>query len=135
MKFIENFYLKLPGIPSELKDFIVKILPFISLIFGILLTIAAVIDLFGTPVLSAFSMSGGSSFIRGLLVTNTLGIIQGIMMILAFAPLRKNKIVGWRLIFYAQVVWIFSSLLTFSPWFLISILLFYPFFQVKSNYR
>lgn len=135
MKFIENFYLKLPSLPNDLKEFVVKMLPILSLIFGILIVIAAVIDLFGTPILSAFSMNGGSDFIRGLLVTNTLGVIQGAMMILAFQPLRMKKMLGWKLLFLAQVVWIISSLITLSPWFLISLLLFYPYFQVKSHYR
>ncbi|MEK9207291.1 MAG: hypothetical protein AAB922_02335, partial [Patescibacteria group bacterium] len=55
----EKFYLKFPPLGDEIKEFIVKILPVFSLIFGVLITFGGVVDFLGTPIFSAISLGGG----------------------------------------------------------------------------
>lgn len=134
--FLESFYLRLPGLSTEIKEFIVKILPFPSLIFGITLTFASILEIIGTPVLSIFTLQGrGLPVIQMLLLTNTLGIAQGLLMVFAFSGLRHHLQKGWRLLFWSQILWIIASLISFSPSLLFGIVLLYPFFQVKKYYN
>lgn len=135
VKLLENFYMKFPPLSEEIKKFIVGIIPPLTLVIGILMTLAAVLDFLGTPILSAFTLGGGVSVIRDLLIIDVLGIAQGILMIFAFRPLRAHHVSGWNLLFWSQVIWGISSLLNFSPSFLIAVVFFYPLFQVKSHYR
>jgi hypothetical protein len=64
-----------------------------------------------------------------------LGIAQGIMMFISVPSLNKKLMRGWKLLFWSQILWIVSSILTFSPSLIISLILFYPFFQVKKYYN
>lgn len=133
---LENFYLRLPGLNTEVKEFVVKILPYLSIIFGFFLTVAAVLEIIGTPVLSVFTLQGrGLPVIQMLLLTNALGIMQGILMIFAFSGLRRRLQKGWRLLFWSQILWIIASIISFSPSLLFGIVLLYPFFQIKKCYN
>ena len=133
---LENFYLRLPGLSTEIKEFIVKILPYLSLVFGFLITLASVLEIIGTPVLSVFTLQGkGLPVIQILLLTNALGIAQGVLMIFAFKALRRRLQTGWRLLFWGQILWIIASVISLSPSLLFGVILLYPFFQVKKYYN
>lgn len=130
-----SFYSKLPPFSEEAREFIAKILPVLSLVFGILITIASILEILGTPFLSAFTIQGKLPVIQILLLTNALGIAQGILMISAVPNLNRHLLKGWKFLFWSQILWIISSILSVSPSFLISLVLFYPFFQVKKYYN
>jgi hypothetical protein len=135
LSWFEDFYLKLPPLSVENREYIVKILPYLSIVFGILIVISSVLEILGTPVLSAFTLNKTLPAIQILLIVNVLGIAQGIMMFSSVPSLNKRLLRGWKLLFWSQVLWIISSLLTFSPSLMISLVLFYPFFQVKKYYQ
>jgi hypothetical protein len=138
MKFINwlgSLYSKLPKFSPELKNFIVKILPWVVFIGGILITFASVAEIVGSPFLSIFSLNGGAKVFQTLLIVNVIGIIQGILMIAALRPLRRNSKNGWRLVFWSQMLWMFSAVINLSPSFILGLLFLYPLFQVKSHYR
>jgi hypothetical protein len=134
--FLENFYLRLPNLNTEIKELVVKILPYLSLVFGLMLTVASILEIIGTPVLSVFTYQGrGLPLIQNILLPNVIGIAQGLLMIFAFSALLRHKQKGWRLLFWSQILWIIASVISFSPSLLFGIVLLYPFFQVKSYYR
>lgn len=132
--WFEIVYSKLPSLSSELKLFTVRIIPFFTIIFGILITIASVMDFLGSAVISSFTL-GGPQIIQQLLLRSVLGIAQGIIMIFAFPPLRAHQQRGWRLLFWSQIIWIIAALVTFNPSVILGFLILYPLFQVKSHYR
>ncbi len=133
--FIEKFYLRFPPLNQELKETIIKILPILSLLFGILITLASVADLLGGAFITSITLTGESQIFQQLLLRNVIGVSQGLLMIFAFQPLRYRIQKGWRLFFWAQVLWIFSTLIFFSPSFLLGLFILYPLFQVRSYYR
>ena len=133
--FIDSLYSKLPDFGKEIKDFIAKVLPFVSLVVGILIVFSSIIDLLGTPFLTAFTTGGGATIFQKLMIVNILGLIEGVLLIVAFRGLRKRKMMGWRLIFWSQVIFIFSAILSFSPSFVLGLLFFYPLFQIRGIYR
>ena len=131
-----KFYSHFPDLGSELKDLLLKIFPVATLVAGILLTLASVIELLGTPFISVFTLThGGPKLIQILLITSAIGVFQGILMIYAYPFLRRKKERGWRLLFWTQVLWLVSSVLSLSPSIIVSLLLFYFIFQVKQDYK
>lgn len=132
--WFEKVYSHLPNIGSDLKDFIVKILPVFAIIFGLLITLASIAEILGTPFISVFTL-GKSALIQTLLLTNVLGIVQGVLMVSAFSGLKKRSKKGWKLIFWSQILWIISSFISLSPSALLGLVFLYPLFQVKSEYK
>jgi len=135
INLLESFYLKFPSLPETYRGYIAKVLPVLSLLFGILLVIASILDIVGTPFLSAFTSHTGLPALQLLLVLDVLGIAQGLLMIFAVPRLNKEQLSGWKLLFWAQVLWMISAALAFSPSLLIALVLLYFFFQAKKYYR
>ena len=134
--YIERAYSHLPDLSIEIKETIVRILPILSLLFGILITIASIADLLGTFFITSFTLSGnGPQIIQQLFLRSVVGLVQGLLMIFAFQGLRHRAFSGWRLFFWSQILWITSTLLILSPSFLLGIVILYPLFQVKSYYK
>ena len=61
INFLDSFYSKLPNFGSEIKDFIVKVLPFLAILTGIIITFSSVVDILGTPFLNALTRGGGAT--------------------------------------------------------------------------
>lgn len=135
INFLDSLYSKLPSLGQELRDFVVKVLPILSLLAGILLTFSSVIDIIGTPLINLLSMGGGATIFQKLMIVNVLGLLEGIFLIIAFPALRKKSKRGWGLVLYSQLLWILSALLSLSPSFILGFLFLYPLFQVRSHYR
>jgi hypothetical protein len=135
INFLGSLYSKFPKFNIELKDFIVKILPWIVIFGGVLIAFASITEMVGSPLLSIFNTNGGLSILKTLLFVNVLGVIQGVLMIAAFKPLRRKSNNGWRLVFWSQLLWIIGALISFSPSILLGFLFLYPLYQVKSYYR
>jgi hypothetical protein len=133
--YLESIYLKLPSLSPESKHFIVKILPFLTIITGAVITFSSIVDLIGTPFLNVLTMGEGTTIFQKLMVVNILGVIEGVLMIIAFRKLRKVRRSGWMLIFWSQIIFIISAFLSFSPSFLLGLVFLYPLFQVRGNYR
>ncbi len=136
-KLIDIFdkaYSLLPEFSSETREAVVKILPYLAVIFGFLITIASVMEILGTPFISILAF-GKSTLIQTLLLTNVLGIVQGILMVSAFSALRRKSQRGWRLLFWSQILWIISSFISLSLSLILGFLFLYPLFKVKPYYK
>lgn len=130
----EKIYSRLPSLNTDLKEFIVRILPFFTIVFGLLITIASVLDFLGSAVISSFTL-GGPQIIQQLLLRSVLGIAQGIIMIFAYPPLKAHQQKGWRLLFWSQVLWIIAAAVSFNTAIILGFFILYPLFQVRSQYR
>jgi hypothetical protein len=138
----------LPVLPKEVKEFLVMITPWVSLIGGIVL--AVLVGLFGIIglIASPFAMMAGAGQSLVLLfVFLAIAIIEGVLMILAFRPTLKRDSNGWRMLAYTEllhvvsfVISIVTSLGAFSVfsvlWGILWIVIgFYLLFQIKSYYK
>lgn len=130
----DKAYSLLPDLSPEVREAVLKILPFLAIIFGLLITIASVMEILGTPFISILAF-GKSTLIQTLLVTNVLGIIQGVLMVSAFSALRKRSKKGWKLIFWSQILWIISSFISLSVALMLGFLFLYPLLKVRSEYK
>ncbi len=102
----------LPHIPEGGRKVISDIIPWLSVIFGVLALIALLGSGMLGIVLSPLAVLGGG--FRGiiLLLTLVLGIISAVLSILAFKPLQGMKKTGWDYSFYALTVSAISSVLS-----------------------
>lgn len=132
--WFEKIYSSLPSLNTELKEFIVRVLPIFTIVFGILITIASIMDFLGSAVITSFTL-GGPAIIQQLLLRSVLGIAQGVIMVFAFPPLRRHEQKGWRLLFWSQILWIIAAALSLNFAVVLGFLIFYPLFQVKNYYR
>jgi hypothetical protein len=115
--FDDLFLKKLPPLPEQVRDILVKLAPF----WAILLIVFAVIQIvFGSlsillnllsTVLSIATLSGSSvmSSVLGI-VQSVVGLALGAVILLYLAKAVKglfdNKNVGWQSLFRAEMVWV-----------------------------
>lgn len=109
---IEKIFKDLPHLPKNITEILVKIAPFFAILGGIL------------SVLSSLSMlaAGSSQNMMGawypmygrqhslyFYVTAVLSIAAGALMIMAYKHLKERKLMGWILIFWAEIISILQS--------------------------
>lgn len=133
--FFEKAYSYLPKLSPQIKEFIVRVLPPISIVFGLLIALSSILELLGTPVISLFSSKSTLPVIQILLITNVLGVFQGLLMIFAFSGLKKKHEKAWRYLVWSQILWIVGSLLTLSTSVIFALIILYPLFGVKEEYK
>jgi len=132
IKWMEDLFKKLPNLPTGGREVLVKIAPWIALIFGILGIIAGIVALGFSPL----AMLGGlnSSFI--VLLTGVVAIVSSVLMLMAYPKLAKKEYKGWVLLFYSEVVGVVSAILSLSIGSIIGVIIgFYLIFQIKSYYK
>lgn len=137
-KPLENIFAKAPALPASAREVLVQFAPWISLVFGVLLVLVSLGGLGVGSALAPFAMyagvGGNATF---LLVASIVGIVQGVVMVLAFSPLKKRATAGWNWWFWAEVLSVVSAVVSFN---LVGAVInalvgFYLLFQVRSYYK
>lgn len=133
---LEKWFLPLPSLSKNARESIVTVIPWISLILGILglyATIKYSFLVFYSPLLlPVFAFWG----ITNIILNGLLGLISYLFLVLAFSGTKKRLYQGWKFIFWSILISIISSLLSFSLiGILIEVIILYLVFQVKSYYK
>jgi len=137
MVSFEKAYAKLPPLPTGVKDFLVMVAPWFALIFGVIGVLGS-LSAFGlSTVLSPLvALGGGVGVATSLMVVSLIGLVQSVMMLVAFPSLMKRKTFGWSLLFWSEVLAVISSVISFSVvGVVLTLVWFYFIFQVKSYYK
>lgn len=128
------------ALPAELKEFIVKVSPYLILIFGV---IALVGVLGALGLMSVFApvavLGGGWGFGWGFGATVSLlaTAVAIVLELVAVSGLFKRTRSAWRLVFYATIVSLAGSVLSFNGvvgGVIGAIIGWYFLFQVKEKY-
>jgi hypothetical protein len=133
IKTLEGFFAKAPALPTNIREVIVKITPWLALIFGIL----GVLGGLGALGLSPVAMMGGVDTSLFILVSGVLAIASSVLMLVAYPKLKVNSSEGWTLLFLSEVVSVVSSLVAGAVFGAIigGLIGFYFLFQIKSYYK
>ena len=128
---------KAPALPDNIKEFIVKYGPYISLVL-IVLSLPAILLAFGlTGITAPFSYLGGIRYglTFSLSALLSLGVI--VLEVMALPGLFKRRLSAWRLMYYSSLVSALQALLAVNLGGLIigAALSFYFLFQIKSLYK
>ncbi|MFA5827937.1 MAG: hypothetical protein WC841_01045 [Candidatus Shapirobacteria bacterium] len=128
---------KAPALPDNIKEFIVKYGPYISLVMMVLMA-PALIGLIGlSSVAMPFAYLGGVRSGFNFSLSTILMIGQLALQVIALPGLFKRAKSAWRLMFYSVLVSIVYSLLAGNliNGLVSALISFYILFQVKSYYK
>ena len=116
---------KAPALPDNIKEFIVKYGPYISLVLMVL-SLPAILLVFGiTGITAPFSL--------GVL----LSLAAAVLVVMALPGLFKRRLSAWRLMYYSSLVSALQALLAVNLGGIIigAALSFYCLFQIRSLYK
>ncbi len=103
---------KAPHLPADWKNVLVSIVPWISIIFGVLGIIgflgASSLGVVLSPLIALERGLGGIT----VFITIVLGLIVSILSILAFKPLQAMSKTGWDYIYYGFIISTISTALS-----------------------
>jgi len=128
---------KAPPLPEPVKEFVVKVGPWVSLIMGLLL-LPVILAVLGmgmfvpvVPITAGFRF--GALFILGVILAG----IQMVLQFMAISGLLKRKMSGWKLMFYATLTGAVYSIITIN---ILGLLIgtglgLYVLYQIKSYYK
>ena len=142
LKSLEDAFKGLPKLPKGLVDFFVAIAPWISLVGGVLLLIIVgilgLISLIGSVMAAVVALA--PQYVIMMLITLAIAIIEGVLMLLAFSPLKARMLSGWRMMAYVEFLSVISTILTLNiggiVWGLIwNAIGFYILFQMRPHYK
>ena len=134
---VEEWYSKLPPLPRSWTEVIVKITPWIALVFGILGVLGSIAAFGILTVLSPFvALGGGVGAATNGVIGSLLALVSSGLLLAAFPGTRAGKMSGWNMLFYSEVVSLVSSVVFFSVGGVVGALIgFYILFQIKTHYR
>ncbi|MBI5044872.1 MAG: hypothetical protein HZC02_03030 [Candidatus Levybacteria bacterium] len=130
---MDDWFGKLPPLPTNIREVIVRITPWIALVFGVLGILAGL----GAVGVSPVVLFGGIRSSMLVLVSGLLTIASSAMLLAAYPKTKAHKKQGWNLLFWSTVVSLVSSivaggLVSAIIWGLVE---FYLLFQIKSYYK
>jgi len=123
-------------IPAKGKEIIVKISPYLIIIFAIL-AIPVILVGFGlSAMLAPFALLGGYYSVAAL-ISAIFSLVAFVIEIMAVPGLFARTKKGWRLVFYASLVSFAGSILAFNiiGGIIGAIIGWYVLFQVKELYK
>jgi hypothetical protein len=134
---VENVYKKLPVLPKGVREFVVAVAPWLAIIFGILGILGSLAAFGISTVASPFiALGGGLGLATNLIIATLLGLVESVLMVIAFPSLLKRKVFGWSMLFWAEILAVVAGVVTLSVYSVIVALIWLYFvFQIKSYYK
>lgn len=134
------FHKKAPALPANIKEVLVKLAPYLAIISVIVAIPGILVALGLSGAVTVLSPLGGydtMSQVPTMWLSILLLIPVVILEAMAIPGLFTRKAVAWRYMYWAQLISIVSSLITFNViGAIISALIsFYILFQIKSFYK
>jgi hypothetical protein len=98
---------KAPHLPKGFMEFLVKVIPYLAVVGGVL-TLLGALQTLSIPL----GFSAANSFLQMYVginplywwVTGILSLISGLIMIMAYKPLKARKFEGWMLMFWGNII-------------------------------
>ena len=138
IKKLEQFFAKAPHMSENTKRILVKITPWIALIFGILGVLGGIAGLgaLATGAPMAAMVGGMHNYGAGFIAT-LFWLVYSVLLLVAYPGLKAKKEKGWRLLFWSEAVSVISSVVELQ---LVSAVIggiigFYLLFEIRSYYK
>ena len=136
-KMAEFFIKKLPSMPENIKEIIVKYGPYLIVIMMILM-VPAILAVMGIGIAATpLALMAGPRHGFALLISAIFGLLMIVLELMAIKGLFKRELKAWKLLFYISLIQAFSSLIRFDLGGLIigSGISWYILFQIRSYYK
>jgi hypothetical protein len=126
------------SLPMGVKEFIVKISPYLIIIFAVL-TIPIILAAIGiSTIFAPLAMLGGQTWGFGVIISLVASAIALVMEVIAVPSLFKRAKSGWRMVFYASIVSLIGNIFSLGGIvgaIIGTIIGWYILFQVKDMYK
>jgi hypothetical protein len=136
---LEPHFAKAPALPNNAKDILVKVLPWIALIFGILGVLGSIAGLGLLTAFSPLALFGGAEGVASYgtgFIASLFWLVSSALMLAAYPGLAGRKLKGWNLMFYSEVASAAGAVLSLSLGGVVGVLIgVYLLFQIKSHYK
>jgi hypothetical protein len=136
-KMAEFFLKKLPAMPENVREMIVKYGPYITVVMMVL-TIPAILAVIGIGMATTpFAIAAGARYGFGFLVSAIFGIVMIVLEIMAIKGLFARQMKAWKLLFYISLIQAVSAVLRldFGGLIIGSGISWYILFQIRSYYK
>ena len=122
---LERFFAKAPHMSKNARDTLVKIAPWIAVIFGIL------------GILGGLAGLGALTTAASGFIVYLFWLAYSVLLLAAFPGLKAKKANGWKLLFWSEAVSVIGSIveLQFFSAVIVALIGFYLLFEVKSYYK
>ena len=140
-KTLDLYYVKLPALPKGVRNFIISLMPWLVLAFGILAVLGGIGTLGSLSNASSFAVIMGTQMYVFLAIASAvISLAQGVIELMSYSPLKAGKIRGWNLLFYCLLLGVVSSAITLNINVIISSIIwtligYYFLYQIKSYYK
>lgn len=135
---LDNIFVgKVPALPENVKEMIVKYGPYITVVL-LVIAAPAILAIFGLGAIATpFALLGGLGKFSIYTITMILSLITFVLEIIALPGLFKRTRAGWKFMFYGSLVSAVSALLSLNLGSLIigTAISFYFLFQIRSYYK
>ncbi len=138
---MEQWFAKAPALPKNARDILVKVMPWIALIFGVLGILGAIGGMGLLAATSPLAVMGGadtvSSYGTGF-IASLIWLGSSVLLLAAYPGLKSHSYKGWKLLFWSEVLSLVGAIVSISSILsgLIGALIgFYILFQIKSHYK
>jgi hypothetical protein len=106
MSSFEAVFKSVPHLPKGVVNFLVSVAPWLAGLSGILSLYGGVTNLFFS---NRVGMATTLKAITGInpayfTIAGVIAILTGLLMLMAFTPLRNRKLVGWMYLFWVTVL-------------------------------
>ena len=134
---VGDWFAKLPALPANWREGLVKIIPWIAIIFGVLGVVLSIASFGILAFLSPLvAMGGGLGAVASGPLAAVFLFVSSLLLVLAYKGTKDRRYAGWRFLFFSEVVSLGSAVVFFSVggifWGLVS---FYLLFQIRSYYK
>ena len=140
-KMLDSYYAKSPALPVNIKELLVSFAPWAALIGGIFSVLFGVAGFGVLTALSPFATAAGAgSYALFGIISSILLLAQGVLLLLAFSPLKVKRARGWNLWFWVLVLGVLSSVVSLRIFGIVEAIIgaligYYFLYQVKSYYK
>jgi hypothetical protein len=136
VKLEDIFLKKLPGLPANIKELLVKYGPWLTLV-GLVFSLPTLLAALGLSAAVFGTGYLGYGYHIGYSLTWWISIASMVLVAVALPGLFKRKMSAWRLMFYSGIVMAVYNLVTFSLGGLVigTGVCMYILFQIKSYYK
>lgn len=136
VKLEEIFTKKVWQLPIKVKDIIVKILPYLS-VLALLVMIPMVLSLVGLTMLSPFAYMGGLRAGFGYSISIIFALVMGVLAIVIIPGLFKKEKKAWKIMYWMSLI---NAVLTLVRMDLGELIIgtglsWYVLFQIKEYYK
>jgi len=137
-KMLASWFAKLPNLPANVREVLVKLAPYFALI-GLVLSLPAILALLGLGVLAGPIMAVGGmwSSVGGGMLALIYAVISVVLLAMSIKGLFARTASGWQYLYYNTLVGAVYSILRLD---LVGLIIgtgisLYVLFEVKSYYR